>query len=88
MDADGKVSCTFDTCTVVNVTADWVANFAEDNNLWIDEFSKAFQKMIESGWEQQQQDFCTSATQNIAAELHLLILTLILGIHFTWLSNN
>ena len=27
-----------------------VEAFAGDNNLWIDEFSKAFQKMIESGY--------------------------------------
>ena len=28
-----------------------VTTFASDNNLWIDEFSKAFQKMIGSGYE-------------------------------------
>ena len=28
-------------------------DFASDNSLWIDEFSKAFEKMIESGWSGQ-----------------------------------
>ena len=31
-------------------------DFANDNSLWIDEFSKAFEKMIESGWTGQLED--------------------------------
>ena len=31
-------------------------DFANDNSLWIDEFSKAFEKMIESGWSGQLED--------------------------------
>ena len=51
---DGEVSCTYTTCPVASSeTVTWVDAFADDNNLWIDEFSKAFQKMIESGWEGQ-----------------------------------
>ena len=51
---DGEVSCNYTTCPVANSeTVTWVDAFADDNNLWIDEFSKAFEKMIESGWEGQ-----------------------------------
>ena len=51
---DGEVSCTYTTCPVANSeTVTWVDAFADDNNLWIDEFSKAFQKMIENGWKGQ-----------------------------------
>ena len=62
---DGEVSCTYTTCPVASSeTVTWVDAFADDNNLWIDEFSKAFQKMIESGWEGQLTDIGSDSNKN------------------------
>lgn len=55
VDSSGRVrGCTYSTCKAVDSTTIktgyWVKQFAADNKLFLQEFGKAFQKMISKGY--------------------------------------